>query len=201
MNYLKIYSQIIDRAKNNLREGYLEKHHIVPKCIGGDDTLSNLVLLTAREHYICHWLLAKHYKLKPLWAAFAMMNVSSIKHNRLNGSRYFERARIARSYAMSGEGNPRFGTPSSCIKHTEETKQKIRESKLGKKRAPFKRSSPNEETRNRISKANKGKAAWNKGIETVKEECPHCNKMVDRLNMKKWHGDKCKLSPLNRSIL
>ena len=52
MNYLKIYSQIIDRAKNNLREGYLEKHHIVPKCIGGDDTLSNLVLLTAREHYI-----------------------------------------------------------------------------------------------------------------------------------------------------
>ena len=126
-----------------------------------------------------------------------MMNVASSKHSRLNGSRYFERAKIARSYAMSGEGNPRFGTLSSCIKHTEETKQKIRESKLGKKRKPFKRSSPNEKTKNKISQANKGKTAWNKGKESIKEQCFFCNKLVDKLNMKKWHGDKCKAKPID----
>jgi hypothetical protein len=44
---------------------------------------------------------------------------------------------------------------------------------------------------------NKGKkgvqSAWNKGKPAEKTECPHCGKLVDTLNMKKWHGDKCKL--------
>ncbi len=33
---------------------------------------------------------------------------------------------------------------------------------------------------------------WNKGKEMEKIECPHCNKLVDKLNAKKWHFDKCK---------
>lgn len=194
MNYHKIYNQIIDRAKSEIREGYLERHHIVPKCLGGSDDNSNLVLLTGREHYICHWLLAKQTNDKRLWLAFSMMSVSSENHQRIRSGRLFERSRIARSYAMTGSSNPMFGKPSACVSHTEETKQKIRESKLGKKRTPFTRSPASQETKNKISAANKGKVAYNKGKTAPKFECQHCKKMVDAANFGKWHGDKCKLA-------
>ena len=43
---------------------------------------------------------------------------------------------------------------------------------------------------------NKGKTglqeAWNKGKEMEKIECPHCSKMVDKGNAKRWHFDNCK---------
>ena len=43
---------------------YLEKHHILPKSLGGNDEKDNLILLTAREHYISHMILHKAYKGK-----------------------------------------------------------------------------------------------------------------------------------------
>lgn len=192
MNYQKIYNQIIDRAKNEIREGYLEKHHIIPRCLNGSDDSTNLVLLTAREHYLCHWLLAKHTNDKRLWLAFSMMSVSSDKHQRIKNGRLFERARIARSYAMSGAGNPMFGKQSACISHTEETKNKIRASKLGKKRKAFSRSPASQDTKDRISAANSGKIPHNKGKVAPKHECPHCKKMVDSMNLAKWHNNNCK---------
>jgi hypothetical protein len=74
MKYDKIYDDLIERARGRLIEGYVEKHHIVPKCMGGSDDASNLVPLTPEEHYIAHQLLVKihptHYGL--LNAAIAM---------------------------------------------------------------------------------------------------------------------------------
>jgi hypothetical protein len=61
MNYLKIYNQIIDRAKGREIEGYTEKHHIIPKCMNGTNNPDNLVKLTAREHFLAHWLLHEIY--------------------------------------------------------------------------------------------------------------------------------------------
>ena len=78
MNYQRIYDQIIDRAKSESRikskDVYYEAHHIIPKCMGGSDDKTNLILLTAREHFLCHWLLhliyPENYKLS---MAFVMM--------------------------------------------------------------------------------------------------------------------------------
>ena len=52
---------IIDRAKSRtlLANEYYEKHHIIPKSLGGTNEKENLVSLTAREHFICHLLLLK----------------------------------------------------------------------------------------------------------------------------------------------
>jgi len=61
MNYLKIYNDLIDRAKNRKLEGYKEKHHIVPKCLGGSRNKDNLVELTPKEHFLAHQLLVKIY--------------------------------------------------------------------------------------------------------------------------------------------
>lgn len=59
MNYKKIYDALIIRGQNRILEGYSEKHHIVPKCLGGTDDAINLVSLTPEEHYLCHLLLVK----------------------------------------------------------------------------------------------------------------------------------------------
>jgi len=61
MNYKKIYDALIARGKIRILEGYYEKHHIVPKCIGGSDHHDNIVSLTPEEHYLAHQLLIKIY--------------------------------------------------------------------------------------------------------------------------------------------
>lgn len=69
MNYNRIYASIVLRAKSeedvrrtNKKAGhYYERHHILPRSLGGADSNTNLAYLTAREHFICHWLLVKLY--------------------------------------------------------------------------------------------------------------------------------------------
>jgi hypothetical protein len=74
MEYKKIYDQIIKRAKNRHLEGYKEQHHILPKSLGGDNNHSNLVYLTAKEHFLCHRLLCEIYPNNPklLYALWLM---------------------------------------------------------------------------------------------------------------------------------
>ena len=64
MNYKKIYFAIIkNRRKNPLPlDTYCEEHHIVPRSFGGGNNKANLVCLTAREHFVVHFLLYKMYK-------------------------------------------------------------------------------------------------------------------------------------------
>ncbi len=58
--YTKWYFNIIKNASERSQiKGYTEKHHIIPKCMDGDNSSKNLVILTAREHFLCHWLLTK----------------------------------------------------------------------------------------------------------------------------------------------
>lgn len=57
MNYQLTYDALIHRAKLRAITGYTERHHIVPKCLGGDDHSGNLVNLTAKEHFVAHHLL------------------------------------------------------------------------------------------------------------------------------------------------
>lgn len=66
MDYLKIYNDLVySRQTRGLNKKNLnfnsERHHIIPRCIGGTNDKNNLVLLTPREHYIAHLLLVKIY--------------------------------------------------------------------------------------------------------------------------------------------
>jgi hypothetical protein len=80
MDYTRIYNQIIERAQTRKLEGYVEKHHIVPKCMGGLDVKENLVELTAREHFFCHRLLCEIYPKEPkLWYALWLMAIGKRK--------------------------------------------------------------------------------------------------------------------------
>lgn len=54
------YNRIIEKRKTNpILEGYRERHHIIPKSLGGNNNKENLIYLTAKEHYICHLLLVR----------------------------------------------------------------------------------------------------------------------------------------------
>lgn len=61
MNYQRIYNQLVSKRKSEIPKGYVEKHHIIPKCMNGSNDTINLVCLTAREHFIAHQLLVKIY--------------------------------------------------------------------------------------------------------------------------------------------
>lgn len=84
MNYQKIYDQIIDRARNRELNCYKEKHHIIPKCMGGNNNKNNLINLTAREHFISHQLLCKIYpeNAKLAFALWRMCNKGSKNQER-----------------------------------------------------------------------------------------------------------------------
>lgn len=82
--YLNWYNSIISKALSESRfkgTTYYENHHILPKSLGGSNSLENFVLLTAREHYICHYLLTKFttnkHKQKMHLAFFCMNTLNS----------------------------------------------------------------------------------------------------------------------------
>jgi hypothetical protein len=126
MNYLRIYNNIIDNRKNNVlpETEYGENHHIIPKCMGGNDSEENIVRLSAKEHYIAHHLLYKHYKTSKLAHAWFMMTVASGNQQRYITAVMYENAKRANSNALSetmmGKGNHFFGKT-----HNEESRKKI----------------------------------------------------------------------------
>jgi len=99
MDYTRIYSQIIERAKNRKLEGYIEKHHVIPKCIGGCNEKENLIELTAKEHFLCHKLLCEiypqeHKLLYALWLmAIGKKRSKTIDPYKMTGREY-ERLKI-----------------------------------------------------------------------------------------------------------
>lgn len=61
MNYIKHYNALIMRSQTRILEGYVEKHHILPKCLGGSNDRANIAVLTPEEHFLAHQLLIKMY--------------------------------------------------------------------------------------------------------------------------------------------
>lgn len=109
MDYTRIYNQIIERAQTRKLEGYVEKHHIVPKCIGGLDIKENIVKLTAREHFLCHQLLCKIYPIESkLWYALWLMAIGKKKRNYKDPYNFTskEYERIKLEFIERKKGNP-----------------------------------------------------------------------------------------------
>lgn len=142
--YTKIYYQIIKNAKNRLLEvgTYTERHHIVPKSLGGSNLNSNLVSLTAREHFVCHRLLVKMTssddKRKMAWAVRRMLTgINKHQQRYLPNSKIYENIRIQINQEIKGWS------------HSEETKKHLSKVLTGRKFT--------EETIKKMSIARKGK--------------------------------------------
>lgn len=76
--YTRLYYSIVTKAKARKvpKKGYREKHHIIPRSMGGSNADENIVSLKAREHFLCHRLLTKMVEgenLMKAWAALRAM--------------------------------------------------------------------------------------------------------------------------------
>lgn len=108
MDYQAHYDRLIERARHRKLFEYKEKHHVRPKCIGGTNEKSNLVDLTAEEHYVAHLLLAKIYcDVPPILNAAFMM---ACRNNKAYGW-------VMRKYAKLA--SERFKNVPKTIQHRE----------------------------------------------------------------------------------
>jgi len=133
MNYELIHNLIINRAKTRSITTYTEKHHIIPKCLGGTDDIGNIVKLTAKEHYIIHKLLCEIYpdNKKLHYALWRMMNPQTKNHTRsynISSREYTRRREIHRNeirkLGLSNKGKSQ--TPESVAKRAASNKGKKR---------------------------------------------------------------------------
>ena len=154
MNYQRLYESLISAAKIRAGvEGYFEKHHIIPKSLGGSNSLENIVSLTAREHFLAHYLLAKIHG-KHLW--LAVIRMKGKKENYTN-SRLYEASKRKHSKVMSEK------MKGSTL--SESARLKIKNALLGNTNAEGCRS---ESSKENISKSLKGRKLSKEHIERVK---------------------------------
>lgn len=110
--YTNWYYSIIQTAHTRMYEGYNERHHIIPKSLGGDNSKSNLVRLSAREHFICHRLLTRmtsgNQKIKMLHALGKFLQNNHLQQRNIS-SRQYEIARKAIIEARTGTRRPGIG--------------------------------------------------------------------------------------------
>jgi hypothetical protein len=122
MNYLKIYNSLIDRGKTRILKEYSEKHHIIPKCMGGDDSKDNLVDLTPEEHYVAHQLLVKIYPNNHSLIKAAQMMIPNRPSNKCYGW-LRRKLSVVMSESQTGTGNSQYGTRWIHNLHLKESKK------------------------------------------------------------------------------
>jgi len=187
--YTKWYFQIIANAK--LRKDLIkfERHHIIPKSLGGNNKNDNLVRLTPREHFVCHRLLTK-MAIEPgnrrsLHYAFWRM-ISQTTHPNQDRD-YIITSKIFEISRLNLKGKP----------HSEERKQNISKAKKGKpiwseeqkiEMSKYRKGVPK-------SESHKSKIAASSLIRPpqLRKTCEHCGINVILGNYTRWHGDNCKL--------
>ena len=200
---LNRYHKFIDRLRNQVVDGYCEKHHILPRSLGGSDDSSNIICLTVRQHYIAHWMLWKAYG-GAMAVAFDYMSGIKRYGSRLP-SRIVEalKADVSKRISerpVSKETRQKQSQAKLGKKLTPEHIEKVRKTRIGKKMPP--------EFGKKVSQAKLGIATrgsgWLHSEETLAKmaasnrnrpmiTCPHCTKAVkDHGGAKRWHFDRCK---------
>ena len=191
MNYQRIYEQLT--AKDMIAD-YTEKHHIIPRCMGGTNDPSNLVRLTPEAHYVAHQLLVKIYPTNHKLVYAAVMMSSSLHHR--NNKIY---SWLKRKNSIIQTGKSLSSEHKAKISNSLKGKCKSNEHKI---KVAASKQFISDESRAKMSSASKGKpksnthkanlSSANKGILQPVVICPHCNKLGGIRAMKRYHFNNCK---------
>jgi hypothetical protein len=132
MNYQRIHDAIVERAKTRTLVGYVERPHIIPRCMGGSNHKSNIVRLTAAEHFVVHQLLVKmHPGNKYLIAAVQMMTIGTqfvVRNNKLYS---WVRAKLQGVDRRSEKNKTALALAAKNRVCSESTKAKMRAARVG----------------------------------------------------------------------
>lgn len=184
--YTKWYNNIISAAQIRKIDEYTEKHHIIPKCLGGSNSKENLVKLTGREHFICHLLLVKmvegkNNKAKMAYASMQQSRSSKYKDVKISSRIY---ALIRKELADSYKGIP----------HSEQHIANWKESFKGKK-FPGRNSGEKNPMfgKKHLPESNEKRRDAQKGIAKPKFICQHCGAIIGgKSNYLRYHSSNCK---------
>lgn len=231
--YRRWYFHIIQSAQNrkitNRKDaiellGYAEHHHIIPSSIGGDDSSDNLVFLTAREHFVCHWLLTKMTtevcRVKMIHALHNMNRASNnqSRYSTLITSRVYDKLKKIRSAilseSMTGDKNPMYGKTGELApcygrsgdKHPMYGKTMSEESNVArsKKLKGVPKSKESNEKRSKSltglkrpysSDFNERLLRDGKHSSQKKKNCEFCGLLCAPNMMSRYHGANCKFKP------
>lgn len=158
-HYLNRYVKFIKYCSNLNFEGYTENHHICPKSKDLFPEFKNFknhswnkCKLTARQHFIAHWILSKVYPIKSTNSAFWLMCHDNNKNRYSNlNSKSYELLKIARSAFVSDQ--MKYNNPSTFPKVKEKRKLALIKNTYGEKNKGQKRT---EDQKLNMSKAQKG---------------------------------------------
>ena len=182
------YIKLIEWAKFNPPSGMVEKHHIVPRSMGGSNKKENLVALSPRVHFIAHWLLWKAYKNGKMANAFWTMKLCN--GMRLNSKSYEQARTVAIEYMASTKRGKKaseatklkMSLASKGKPRPPEVVEKIRQKQIGQKRSDEAKANMSkahvgkklsDETKAKMSAAKKGKLPNNTGkVYKMKEPMP-----------------------------
>ena len=145
-----IQNILVGRGRFNCGDEYHERHHIIPRCVGGTDDEENLIDLYAKEHFVAHQLLAQENpdNKKLILAWHMMTNVKTTNQQRYQITpEEYEESRIAYIKTMMGENNPA---------KSEEVRRKKSEAIKGEKNHNYGKPR-SESTRKKMSESHKGK--------------------------------------------
>jgi len=108
MNYERIYYQLCERSlARKWKKFTYERHHIVPKSMGGTDVKSNLAVLTPREHALAHLLLVRflsgEHKAKMIYALKSMIGFRNATRQQLTTKQYDTLRKVYQTQKQSPE--------------------------------------------------------------------------------------------------
>ena len=221
MNYKNIYNNLISRAKISedsrkklhISGVYFEKHHITPRCLGGNNLIDNISYLTPEEHFLAHLLLIKIYPNEYNMYLSIQIMIGKGKYKKNNKS-YGNIRRLIKAQkkiiGMPEKTRRKISDAKTGVKFSEEHKHALSLAKKGKsweelfgvdraKSLKLERSQPrgamSEETKSNISNAKRGIAPhiWTEEMKLktsatmtgVKKSDIHCQKLKEYNSIEK----------------
>jgi hypothetical protein len=158
MDYQRIYNEFIADRRGCTPEGYTERHHILPKAEGGDNSPENLIDLSAEDHFFAHVLLARIYPATQIYALWML-----VTQKRYKGQR-------ARKHYAANRG--KFACLRVGMEVTVETREKLSQAAIGKPCTPLRKQqlrvanlgkTHSPETRAKLSASLRGRVSGMKG--------------------------------------
>ena len=200
----------------------IEKHHILPKSMGGTNDEENIVFLTPKEHYVAHHLLWKIHKNREMHFAFWLLatkcsnrkekgsyNVNSRTYQLLKEQHSKEVSLIHKGKVRSIETRQKASTSlkgklawnkGKTGIYSEESIKKMSLARIGfiesaetsKKKSDSAKKRPMPVNIHSEEAKEKRKLSNEQWRISNQSTCPHCDKTGVSFNMKRYHFDNCK---------
>jgi hypothetical protein len=213
--YTRWYYNIIQRAKDRILKSPCERHHIIPRSLGGNNFKENIVKLTGQEHFVCHLLLTKMVegknREKMVYAAWSMANQENQNQQRhkVTGKIYSTlRQEYRKVKSMHTKLNNPMHDPEIRLRHQEAITRRGKTSgNIGHKRGPISEElreilrlktidSMTVERREQIRQQQLNRTQDQKEkyafAHSKRISCIYCRCACNPGNFGRYHGDNCK---------